>query len=164
MWLASVVPDAPDDLYPSGLPVRELFGVPVHVLVAHSAVVLLPLAAIGLIFIATSITRSKRYGGAVALLAVLGFLASYFAVASGEDLSRAFGYADQQHFRLGFWVPWFGLAVTVAATLLWLLDKKPSKRGGPAKIIALVSFVVAAAAIALVAWTGLSGDQLTWAT
>ena len=162
MWLASAVPDAPGDLYPSGLPVQELFGVPVHVLVIHGALVMLPLASIGLIFIATGISRSKRYGGAVALLALFGFLASYLAVASGEDLARSYGYSEQEHFQLGYWVPWFGVAVVVASTLLWLLDKKPPKRGGPAKVIALLSFLIGALTIVLVAWTGISGSQLTW--
>lgn len=163
MILATVVPDAPDGLYDSGLPIQELFGVPIHPLVVHSALVLLPLAAIGLIATSTSIRRSKRYGGLVALVATVGFVMAFLAVTSGRDLAGAFQYTDQLHFQLGEWVFWFGLALMVVCGLLWLLDKKPSERAAPAKLLALLGMVVAVATIALIAWTGITGEQLTWA-
>ena len=112
---------------------------------------------------ASGIKRSKRYGGAVSLLALVGFVTGFLAMASGRDLARALGYAEQQHFQLGAWVPWFGLALLVCATLLWLLDKKPPKRGLPAKLIAVAALVVSVATIVLIAWTGITGEQLTWA-
>lgn len=39
-----------------------LFGLPLHPLVVHAAVVLLPLAALGAIVIAVSERARKRYG------------------------------------------------------------------------------------------------------
>lgn len=162
MVVGSVVPDAPDGIYDSGLPFDSLFGIPVHPLVVHLAAVLLPLAAIGLIYIATGIRRSKRYGGAVSLLALLGFASAFLATASGRDLAAASGYGSELHFELGEWVPWFAAVLLALATALWVVDKKPSQRGAPGKILALVGLIAGAATTVLVVWTVITGDQLTW--
>jgi len=59
-------------------------------------------------------------------------------------------------------MPWVGLAIFSAALLLWLIDKKPAKRGVPAKIIAALAMLVALGAIGMTVWTGHLGAELTW--
>jgi uncharacterized membrane protein len=162
MVVGFVLPDAPSGIYDSGLPFDSLFGVPVHPLVVHAAAVLIPIAAIGLVFIATGIRRSKRYGGAISLIALFGFVAAFLATASGRDLAVAQGHGEELHFQLGEWIPYFALALLVLATGLWVLDKKPSQRGAPAKLFALLGLVAGVATTALVVWTVITGDQLAW--
>ncbi len=151
-----------DSIYEGGLPIETIFGLPVHPLATHAVVVLLPLASVGLIVSASGIKRSKRYGGVVALLAGLAALSAFIAMASGRDLAARLGYGQQQHFELGEWMPWVGFAVFGAATLLWLLDKKPPTRGGLGKIVALVSIVVGVVAIVATVYVGYLGASLTW--
>jgi hypothetical protein len=158
--LALAAPSA--GLYDGGLPITEVFGLPLHPLIVHAAVVLLPLASIGLVVMATSIARSKRYGGAVALLAGVGALSAFLAMASGRDLRTALGYGSSDHFTYGEWMPWVGLALFGTAVVLWLLDKRPPKRSGLGKVVALLAYPVALATIAATVYVGHLGAKLTW--
>lgn len=152
----------PSEILGGGLPFKEFLGLPVHPLVVHGAVVLLPLAAIGVFAMATDIKRSKKYGFLVTVLAAVAGVFSLLAVASGRDLAVSLGSGQQQHFELGELLPWFALALFGAALLLWLIDKKPTKRGLPGKILALVAIVVGVATIGWTLYTGHLGAELTW--
>ena len=155
------LPPAPI-IYGGGLPLKEIFGLPVHPLVVHAVVVLVPLASLGLIMMASGIRRSKRYGGLVTLIAGIAAVSAFLAMASGRDLAERFGYGAQEHFAMGRWMPWVGLAVFANCLLLWLLDKKPSQRNLPGKVLAIAGFVVAAAAIGATVYTGHLGAELVW--
>ncbi len=152
----------PDELYGGGFFVKEVFGLPLHPLVVHAAVVLIPLAALGLIVMVSGATRSRRFGGAVTLLAVLGATSAFVAMASGRDLAERFGYGEQRHFELGGWMPWVGLALLATTALLWLLDKRSPSRGMPGKVVALLALGVAVGAVAMTVVTGHLGAELTW--
>lgn len=62
------------------------FGLPLHALVVHGAVVLLPLAALGGIVIALVPKLRDRFGILVALAAVAGIPTVFVATQSGEKL------------------------------------------------------------------------------
>jgi uncharacterized membrane protein len=157
------LPPAPGS-YGGGLPIKEIFGLPVHPLVVHAVVVLVPLASLGLIVMATSIKRSKRYGGPVTLIAGIALGSAFLAMASGRDLAARFGYGAQEHFEMGEWMPWVALAVFVNCLLLWLLDKKPPKRSLPGTVLAIAGLVVAVVAIGATVYTGHLGAELVWGT
>ena len=139
-------------------------GLPLHPLLVHGAVVLLPLAGLGAIFIATNIKRSKSFGGAVSLLAAVAALFGFLAMASGRDLAAAIGYGEKQHFVLGGWLPWFGLALFVVTLLLWLMDKKPPKRNLLSKILSIIAIAIAIGTIGWTVYVGHLGAELTWST
>lgn len=162
--VASAVLGTPavDGIYDGGLPITQVFGLPLHPLVVHAAVVLVPLSAIGLIFMASGIKRSKTYGSIVVLLAGVAALSTFLAMASGRDMAQGRSYGPQQHFEYGGWMPWVGLALFVAALLLWLADKKPPKRSGFGNVLAILSMVIAVAAIVATVWVGHLGAELTW--
>lgn len=151
-----------DGIYDGGLPVTQLFGLPLHPLLVQLSGVLLPLSAIGLILMASGIKRSKKYGGLIVLLAGVAAIATFLAMVSGRDMARGRNYGLQQHFELGGWLPWVGLAVFGGALLLWLVDKKPPKRSAFGALLAILSVVVASAAIIATVWIGYLGAQLTW--
>jgi uncharacterized membrane protein len=155
------LPPAPG-IYGGGLPIQEIFGLPVHPLVVHAVVVLVPLASLGLILMASSIKRSKRYGGLITLIAGVAAASAFLAMASGRDLADRFGYGAQEHFAMGQWMPWVGLAVFVNCLLLWLVDKKPPNRSLPGTVLSIAGFVVAALAIAATVYTGHLGAELVW--
>jgi hypothetical protein len=83
--------------------VDELFGLPAHPLVVHAAVVLVPLAAIGVLVIAFWPAARARLGVAVVVIAALGTLFAYLAVESGGYLEEQVKETEQveEHAKLG---------------------------------------------------------------
>lgn len=69
--------------------VRTVLGLPFHVLVVHFAVVLVPLAALGLIVTGWKAEWRRRYAFPVASLALVGGGAAFFAAQSGGPLRRS---------------------------------------------------------------------------
>ena len=151
------------ELFDAGLPIQEIFGLPVHPLVIHGAVVLLPLAAAGYLWMFSSVKRSARLGGAVSFVAVLGAVFAFLSMASGRDLRAALGMGPRQHFDLGGWLPWFGLALAVLTVLLYLMDRKAKgARSVPGVIVGFVGVVVAVITIGWTIYTGHTGAELVW--
>jgi uncharacterized membrane protein len=81
----------------------ELFGLPAHPLVVHAAVVLVPLAAIGVVVIAFWPAARARLGVAVVVIAALGTVFAYLAAESGEYLEEQVEETEQveEHAELG---------------------------------------------------------------
>jgi hypothetical protein len=93
----------------------ELFGLPAHPLVVHAAVVLVPLAAIGVLVIAFWPAARARLGVAVVVIAALGTVFAYLAAESGGYLEERVEETEQveEHAKLGD----SGLASAVAVLL-----------------------------------------------
>ena len=67
---------------------KTLFGLPAHPLVIHAVVVLLPLAALGLVVVA-AIPRARRHYAPVVLAgALVAMLSVLVATGSGEQLEE----------------------------------------------------------------------------
>jgi uncharacterized membrane protein len=81
----------------------ELFGLPAHPLLVHAAVVLVPLAAIGVVLIAFWPAARARLGVAVVVIAAVGTLFAYLAMQSGEYLEEQVKETEQveEHAKLG---------------------------------------------------------------
>lgn len=97
---------------------------PVHALVVHAVVVLVPLAVLTGIVVAVWPAARRRYGWPVAGLAVLATIAVPLATSSGEDLERRLP-ADpliETHARLGDELLVFVLPMAAAIVGLVLLD------------------------------------------
>lgn len=139
-------------------------GLPVHVLVVHAVVVLVPITAAGAIAIALVPRWSIRFGVLVAIFGVLTMGAAFAAKESGEQFARRVG-TPAQHVDYGQWMPWFALALAVLSIALWLTDRqsKAPKRGIAVKILAAVVIVAAIASTVWVVLTGESGSRAVWA-
>ncbi len=83
--------------------VDELFGLPAHPLVVHAAVVLVPLAAIGVLVIAFWPAARAKLGVAVLVIAAVGTVFAYLAAESGEYLEERVTETEQveDHAKLG---------------------------------------------------------------
>jgi preprotein translocase subunit SecG len=107
-----------------------VFGLPVHALVMHVVVVLVPLAAAGVVAIAVVPRWRPRFGILVVLLATAGLAAVPVATRSGgelEDRVGASGVVAEQindHQRYGELVLWPTLVMWVLAVVLVLLDRQ----------------------------------------
>jgi predicted membrane protein DUF2231 len=130
-------------------------GLPVHVLVVHAVVVLLPLMA--LVTVAVAVRRRWRVAAPWVVLAdavVVGL--AYVAKESGEVLQKRLSQftpdVAQDHGKHGDLVPYFALALLVAAVLVWLTSRS----------VRLVPVAVAVAIITGVGalwWTYLTGES-----
>jgi len=84
--------------------IDTLAGLPLHVLIVHFAVVLVPVGAIGLIATGWKTEWRKKYALTVALVAIAGAAAAIATAQSGESLQHAIGQtaaASGRHARLG---------------------------------------------------------------
>lgn len=139
-------------------------GLPVHPLVVHAAVVLVPLAALGAVLMAFWRSFSRRFGVIVVIAAGVGAVASFVAKESGEQLAARVG-EPEQHAELGDVLPLIAFALFVLVLVFWLFDRGvPENRPRPAWLIALAVLMVIAAAVA-VFWTvrtGHTGAEATW--
>ncbi len=115
----------------------ELFGLPAHPLLVHAAVVLVPLAAIGVVLIAFWPAARARLGVAVVVIAAVGTLFAYLAMESGEYLEEQVKETEQveDHAKLGD----SGLAAAaavllgaVAVTGFGAYERRRSARSEPA--------------------------------
>lgn len=156
-------------------------GLPVHPLVVHAVVVLLPLAVLGTILVAVLPRWRARYGGLNALVAVIATALCPIATSSGEALEHRVGDPGA-HAELGDQLVWFALPMTLLAIVLWWVQRRhradadladdvkdPGARGrGPRSVrglgvIAVLSVVAAVAAGVQVYRVGDSGAEAVWA-
>ncbi|MFD1504244.1 hypothetical protein FE374_04150 [Georgenia yuyongxinii] len=93
-------------------------GLPVHALVVHAVVVLLPLVVAGTIAVALIPRWRRPYAPVVALLATAATAIIPVATQSGLALMRRVGPPAGAHQTLGQQLIWFALPLTV---LLWAL-------------------------------------------
>lgn len=135
-------------------------GLPVHPLVVHAVVVLLPLAVLGSIAVAVRPTWRARYAGLNALVAVVGTALCPVATSSGEALEHQVGDPGA-HAELGDQLLWFALPMALLAVALWWTQRRRTVRG--TGVLAVLTVVAAVAAGVQVYRVGDSGAQAVWA-
>ena len=139
-------------------------GIPVHALVVHAVVVLVPLAAIGAVLMAVRPAFSRRFGSIVVIIAGIGAAASLVAKESGEQLALRVGEPDP-HVELGDVMPLFASGLLVLVLVFWLFDRGiPANRSRPAWLVVL-AVVMVIGAVAATWWTirvGDSGAKAVW--
>ena len=142
-------------------------GLPVHPLVVHAAVVMVPLAALGLIAMAIWPRFSRRYGWLVVGASVVAAGASFVAKESGEAMADRLAEPGFDHEELGELMPAFAAALMLAVIVLWLIDRRtpeggPAPRRGLRMVVAIVAVIVAVAALVWVVRVGDSGAKSVW--
>lgn len=139
-----------------------LTGLPLHPLVVHGAIALIPLAALGAIAISLVPSWSRRFGILVWPLALVGTGLALFAEETGESLEDIVGDPGR-HAELGELVkfPAFGIAA-LAAVLWWIDTHSTGRRSAGTKLIALGLMLASVAGIVTVVLAGHSGAQEVW--
>ncbi|PFG38822.1 hypothetical protein ATJ97_1310 [Georgenia soli] len=99
-------------------------GLPLHPLVVHAVVVLLPAAALGTIAIAVVPAWRRRYGELVGLVALLATALVPVATRTGEALMRRVGPPAGDHQALGGELLWFALPLLLLVWLLLLAERR----------------------------------------
>jgi uncharacterized membrane protein len=144
-----------------------ILGLPIHALVVHVVVVLVPLGALGVIAMAVYPPWRKRFGLAVLAILTAGLVSVPVATRSGEKLKErlhASGVTAKQiehHENMGKLVIYPTAALWILALVLVLLDHR-RRSGRPVMVIAVLSVLAAAAAAAQVTITGHLGSTAVW--
>jgi uncharacterized membrane protein len=140
----------------------DIFGLPLHPLVVHAAVVLIPLASLGALIVVVSARARERFGWLTVAFAVAAAGAAITARLSGEALAESLGGIAPliaTHRQWGELAPWpaVALAITLPAGLLIRSRSKPAWVAAAA-----LSVLAAVAALVLVALTGEAGARAVW--
>ncbi|VXC47097.1 DUF2231 domain-containing protein [Nocardioides sp. AX2bis] len=102
-------------------------GLPVHPLVVHAVVVLLPLAILGTIALAVRPAWRISYGPLVVAVAAVATALVPVATSSGEALEKRVGDPGE-HAALGDQLLWFALPVLVLSLVLVVLARRDRSR------------------------------------
>lgn len=138
-------------------------GLPLHPLIVHFVVVLLPIAVLGSILAAVWPAVRRRFGWLAVAAAAVGTALVPVATGSGEDLAARVGSSPQvkKHEALADLMIWWALGLTVAVTALMVLHARAGKgdAGGDgakaAKGVTIGLVVAAVLTVGVAAGTGI---------
>ncbi|MDG6105937.1 hypothetical protein Daura_18005 [Dactylosporangium aurantiacum] len=140
-------------------------GLPLHPLVVHAVVVLLPLAVLGVTALAVRPALADRFGSLIVGVAALATVSIPVATSTGEDLEHRVGDPGA-HAHLGDTLIWFAIPLlAVAVALVWTRRRArtgPAGRGALGVTLSVLALVVAAANLVQVYRVGDSGARAVW--
>lgn len=146
----------------------SVLGLPLHPLVVHVVVVLLPLGAAALIAIIVVPSWRTRYGVLALGTLTVGALASVVARITGLALAET-ETLPRTHAQWGNILVPVALVVAALGWVWWFLERRREKAPAGSSplgtiIASAVSLAGALAVIVLTVLTGHSGAQATWGT
>ena len=142
-------------------------GLPIHPLVVHGVVVLLPLAVLGTVAIAVRPAWRVTYGLLVVACAAVATALLPVATSSGEALEEHVGDPGE-HAQLGDQLLWFAIPLLVlAVAMVWLERRRTAGKAaiGPSVLPVAVAGLAVVAALATgvqVYRVGDSGARAAW--
>ncbi|WP_221583692.1 DUF2231 domain-containing protein [Microbacterium sp. G2-8] len=152
----------------------DVMGLPLHPLIVHAVVVLLPLAALALVVGTLWPAARRRLGLVTPALALLVLVLTPITLLSGETLKQEVGPVPSVlvHEDLARMLPPWAIALAVVAALQWawfrwrptpLQGKKPPASHRALTVaLAAAAIVVAVGSTALVVLIGEAGARSVW--
>ncbi len=138
----------------------QITGLPVHPLVVHFAVVLLPLASLALILLVLVPRLRTHFAGLTTFVLAIGAASTWVAEESGEELAARIGEPAQHAWFAGFLVP--VAAATAVLAVVWYLVQRGGRRSGLVTGTGVVTSIAALASVGLTALVGHSGAVAVW--
>jgi hypothetical protein len=145
-------------------PLGMIAGLPLHPLLVHSAVVLVPLVAIGALVMSYLPSFSRRHGKLILILALVAQVSVFLAKLSGEAFSEILNKEVEKHAELGEIAPLVTLPMVVLIYLRWRMDRAGSSIGNAAvRRLTSVALVIASlASLVMIFLVGHSGATSVW--
>lgn len=139
-------------------------GIPLHPLIVHAPVVLIPLVAVGLVVLLRRPSLRATLAPIVVVLAVGASLASVGAVWSGEQLGEALGRGDEleMHETWGELARTFAVIVAIAAIGFAAADRFLPQRRALTQLLGIAATGLAIAGVGVVGVAGHAGASLAW--
>lgn len=147
-----------------GGPFDLILGLPVHPLIVHSAVVLVPIVALAAIVMSYLPSFSRRYGKLVIAIAVIAQTTLVAAKLSGESFEERIGKEVERHQNFGDLAPWLTLPMLVLLFIRWRMDREGATVGSPLirRLVSILLVLAAIAALVIIFLTGHSGAESVW--
>ncbi len=136
-----------------------IFGLPVHALVIHAVVVLLPLTALLTIVTAVRARLRERFSWWVTGANLMVFAATLVAKESGEALQKSLGgQVAREHGELGSILPVFAFFLVAASVGVAVTSR--NRTLGPIAVV--ISIIASVAAVVWTVRTGDAGSRAVW--
>jgi uncharacterized membrane protein len=151
----------------------NFFGLPLHPLIVHATVVMVPLAVLAVLG-AVLVPPFRRWAGLLpSALALVAMILTPMSTASGEELEERVGdtAAIERHAELGEQLIWFTVALFVVAVAFWWVGRRPADGGETTSLtrrpairalVGAAAVLVALGSAVQVARIGHSGAEATW--
>ena len=143
---------------------ETIFGLPLHPLVVHATVVIVPLAAI-VLGLSLVVPRFRRWAGVLPLgLTAASVVLAPLSTSTGEGLEHMVGETRlvQQHAQLGEMLVWWCVGMFVVAGADWWLRRSRRLGGAALTAIAVAGVVVSLGTIVQTVLIGHSGAKAAW--
>jgi hypothetical protein len=143
-----------------------IFGLPMHPLIVHATVVIVPTAAL-LVALAATVRRFRTWIGPVpALAAIVACILVPLSTGSGEELEHRVGDSSlvEKHADLAETLIWLVIPLALASVVGYWLHRRGS--GGRALVatVAVLAVGLAGATLVDVALIGHSGAKASWSS
>ena len=139
-------------------------GLPLHPLVVHAPVVLIPLSAIALVLLIFVRKWRPHYAWLAVAGLVVGTLGAVVAVLTGNAFAETIGL-PARHATLGTILVWTAAALSVSAIVWWLLQHQERDNEQESRIVwasSIVTVVLVVATLIFTVLTGHSGAEAAW--
>jgi hypothetical protein len=145
-------------------PFGMLAGLPLHPLLVHSAVVLVPLVAIGALVMSYLPSFSRRHGKLILILALVAQVSVFLAKISGQAFSEILQKNVEKHAELGEIAPFVTLPMVVLIYLRWRMDRAGSSIGNVAlrRLTSVALVISSLASLVMIFLVGHSGASSVW--
>lgn len=145
-------------------PLGMLAGLPLHPLLVHGAVVLVPLVAISALVMSYLPSFSRRHGKIILGLAIIAQISVFLAKISGEAFEDILNKSVEKHAELGEIAPFVTIPMVVLIYLRWRMDRSGSTFGSVLiRRLTSVALVVASlTSMVFIFLVGHSGAESVW--
>lgn len=139
-------------------------GLPLHPLVIHASIVLIPLVAIGALVMSYLPSFSRRYGKLILVIALFAQLSLFLAKVTGEAFEEILDKDMGNHAELGEIAPFITLPLVALIYLRWRLDRSGATVGSVwlRRLTSLALIVASLASITVIVLVGHSGAESVW--
>ncbi|KGA20444.1 hypothetical protein GM50_1805 [freshwater metagenome] len=139
-------------------------GLPLHPLVIHASIVLIPLVAIGALVMSYLPSFSRRYGKLILFTAFFAQISLFLAKVTGEAFEEILDKDMGNHAELGEIAPFTTLPMVALIYLRWRLDRSGATVGSVwvRRLTSLALIVASLTSIAVIVLVGHSGAESVW--
>jgi hypothetical protein len=141
-----------------------IFGLPMHPLIVHATVVIVPTTAL-MVALAAVYPRFRTWIGPVpALAALLSCVLVPLSTGSGEELQHRVGETSlvEEHAELADTLIWFVLPLAAVAVVSYWLHRRGSTGKGIVAVLAVAGVLLSGATLVDVGLIGHSGAKASW--
>ena len=145
-------------------PFGMLAGLPLHPLLVHSAVILVPLVAIGALVMSYLPSFSRRHGKMILIVALVAQGSVFLAKLSGQAFSEILNKEVEKHAELGEIAPFVTIPMVALIYVRWRMDRAGSATGSIAiRRLTSVALVIASlTSLVMIFLVGHSGASSVW--